>query len=92
MNWNTIIQIAAIVMLVNISMTMFWRWAYGKHYMFYTLWKQKGQKDGYTLGYRDGACNVKAYYLKHKEMPSKDWVIRQQGTLIDTLEKLRGTD
>jgi hypothetical protein len=60
--------------------------------MFYTLWKQKGQKEGYTLGYRDGACNVKAYYTKHKEMPTKDWVIKQQGTLIDTLEKLRGTD
>tara|TARA_B100001750_G_C15426175_1_gene555629 strand:- start:264 stop:434 length:171 start_codon:yes stop_codon:yes gene_type:complete len=55
------------------------------------MWKQKGQKDGYTLGYRDGAVNVKAYYLKHGELPTKEWVMKQQGSLIDTLEKLRDT-
>ena len=55
------------------------------------MWKQKGQKDGYTLGYRDGAINVKSYYAEHREMPSKEWLMKQEGTLIDTLEKLRNT-
>ena len=59
--------------------------------MFYTLWTEKGKKEGYSLGYRDGSVNVKAYFSEHGKLPTKKWLIKQEGTLIDTLEKLRNT-
>ena len=63
---------------------MLLRWLYGKKYYFH----KEFQEQGYELGYRDGATNVKMYYSIKSELPSIEWLTNNKGNLLDTRTKL----
>jgi len=62
---------------------MLLRWMYGKKAYFH----EEFQEQGYKLGYRDGATNVKMYYSMKSELPSIEWVQANSGILLDTRKK-----